>query len=88
MEKQQKKLGPFKAIIGKKAFPGPGNSDNETDADELVHQYRDEEPDDTAFDEDEVIHKVKRNSNIEPGSMEDIDDLMHENEEEDDDPIY
>jgi hypothetical protein len=88
MEKQKKKLGSFNAIIGKKAFPGPGNSKNEIDADELVHQTREQEHDDAAFDEDEAIHKVKRNTNIEPGSMEDIDDLMHENEEEDDEPIY
>ena len=88
MKKAEKKSGAFKAIIGKKAFPGPGNLDNEMDADELVHQNREQDYDDAAYDEDEAIHKLKRNTNNEPGSKEDIDDLVHENEEEDDEPIY
>ena len=88
MEKAEKKSGAFKAIIGKKAFPGPGYSDNEMDVDELVHQSRHEAHDDAVFDEDEAIHTTKRNTNTEPRSKEDIDDLVHENAGEDDEPIY
>jgi len=88
MEKQKKNSRSFKAIIGKKAFPGPDHFENEMDADELVHQTRQDEYDDAAYDEDEAIHKLKRNINIKPESIADIDDLIHENEEENDEPIY
>ena len=88
MKKSEKKPGPFNAMLGKKAFPGPDHLDNEMDADELIHQTREEEYDEGAFDEDEAIHKLKRNINIESESIADIDDLIHENEEEDDEPIY
>ena len=88
MEKQKKIQPHFKAVVGKKAFPGPGNSENEMDADELVHQSRHEAHDDAVFDEDEAIHTTKRNTNTEPGSKEDIDDLVHENEDDNDEAIY
>lgn len=95
MKKQQKKPDcdstapqPIKYVVGEKIFTNPGNSDNEMDADELVHQNRDEEPVDATFDVDEVVHKAKRNTNGEPARNTDIDDLIHENEEEDDEPAH
>jgi len=95
MKKQQKKPDsdsitpqPIMPVVGEKAFKSPGNSDNELDADELVHQNRDEEPNEAAFDEDEAAHKVKRNTNIEPARNTDIDDLIHENEGEDEEPTH
>jgi len=75
-------------VVDKKIFTSPGNSDNEMDADELIHQKRDEEHDDAAFDADEAVHKINRNTNREPGSMTDIDDLVHENAGEDEEPIH
>jgi hypothetical protein len=95
MIKQKKKSGSdiaapqtFNSVVDKKTFTSPGNSDKEMDADELIHQKRDEEPEDAAFDVDEAVHKINRNTNREPGRMTDIDDLVHENAGEDDEPIY
>ena len=92
MKKQQKKpdydsTAPqaIKPVVSEKTFTNPGKSGNEMDADELVHQNRDVEPVDATFDVDEVVHKVKRNTNSEPGRNTDIDDLIHENEGDDDD---
>src|SRR5436190_244213 len=58
---------PITPVFSEKGFTSPGKSNNEMDADELVHQNRDEETVDAAFDVDEAVHKVKRNTNIEPG---------------------
>jgi len=95
MKKQEKKSGSHitapqssKPVVDKNIFTNPGNPDNETDADELIHQKRDEQPDDTAFDADEAVHKIKSNTNREPGNTTDIDDLVHENDGEEDEPIY
>ena len=83
MEKQKKKLA------SDITDPPPFKPGNEMDADELVHQNQHEEPGGSAFDEDEAVHKVtNRKTDTDQGKIADIDDLIHENEEEDDELVY